>query len=241
MYFLVTGGSFVKVHVLQHVPFESVGSIGPWLSARDANISFTRFFESSALPEPRGLDLIIVMGGPMSVNDEAVLPWLKPEKLFLRKAIEHELPVVGICLGAQLIASALGARVYVNAAKEIGWFEIDATPGMHDVFHFPEKTMVFHWHGDTFDLPSGSVRLAKSVGCANQAFQVGKKVIGLQFHLETTPEDADSIINNCRGELVEGRYIQSELHMRAVPPAAYAQINSLMGDVLSYVTRFTPR
>lgn len=227
----------MKAHVLQHVPFEGIGSIGSWLSARDARISYSRFFESSSLPELQGLDLIIAMGGPMSVTDEAEFPWLKSEKLFIREAITRGLPVVGICLGAQLIASSLGARVYANDKKEIGWFEIEATPCTHEVFCFPKRTTVFHWHGETFDLPAGAVRLAKSAGCANQAFQVGENVIGLQFHLETTLGGVDSMINNCRRELVEGAYIQSESAIRAVPPTAYSNINRLMADVLSYVTR----
>ena len=227
----------MKVHILQHVPFEGIGSIGSWLSARGGNISHTRFFESSTLPKLQGLDLIIAMGGPMSVNDEASLSWLKTEKLFIREAVALGLPVVGICLGAQLIASALGARVYSNENKEIGWFEIEATPGTHEVFCFPNRTTVFHWHGETFDLPAGAVRLAKSAGCANQAFQIGNNVIGLQFHLETTAVSADSIITNCRQELVAGPYVQSESRIRAVRPETYTTINRLMSDVLSYVTR----
>ena len=237
MLFHGSGGALMKVHVLQHASFEGIGSMGVWLSERNAGVGYTQFFGSSALPELKGLDLIIVMGGPMSVNDEVVFPWLKPEKQFIREAIVHGLPVVGICLGAQLIASALGARVYANAKKEIGWFEIEATPGAHEVFRFPERTTVFQWHGDTFDLPAGAVRLAKSAACENQAFQVNNNVIGLQFHLETTPEGVDAMLNNCRNELTGGDFIQNESRIRAVPPASYAEINRIMADVLSYVTR----
>src|SRR3972149_6617118 len=100
----------MKVHVLQHVPFEGIGSMASWLSARQASVTYTRFYESPMLPDPKSLDLVIVMGGPMSVNDETELPWLKHEKEFVRQAIWHGLSVGGICLGAQLIAAALGAR-----------------------------------------------------------------------------------------------------------------------------------
>lgn len=227
----------MKVHVLQHVPFEGIGSMASWLSERDAGVTYTRFYESSALPDPKGLDMVIAMGGPMSVNDEAALPWLKAEKLFVRDAVQFGLPVVGVCLGAQLIAGALGARVYPNREREIGWFGIEATPGTDDAFVFPQKATVFHWHGETFDLPAGAVRLAKSAACANQAFQIGTRVIGLQFHLETTPESLDSIVSNCRHELIESTYVQTESSIRAVPAGVYATMNSLMDDILSYVVR----
>ena len=226
----------MKVHVLQHVPFEGIGSMGSWLAERDAAISSTRFFENPVLPECSGLDLIIAMGGPMSVNDEATLPWLRPEKEFIRAAVGHGVPVIGICLGAQLIASALGARVFRNAEKEIGWFPIRSTAGGADTFCFPDQCTVFHWHGETFDLPAGAVRLAQSAACQNQAFQLKRHVIGLQFHLETTPESARAILDNCGDELLPGPYIQSEAELRQVTADSYAGINRLMGEVLSYVT-----
>ncbi|WP_395750375.1 type 1 glutamine amidotransferase [Prosthecobacter sp.] len=227
----------MNVHILQHVPFEGTGSMEPWLRRRSANITSTRFFEPWALPDVSGLDLIIAMGGPMSVNDEAELPWLVEEKRFLRNAKKHGVPVLGICLGAQLIASALGARVYQGKQREIGWFDIEAVPHAGGAFAFPETTTVFHWHGETFDLPAGAVHLARSAACVHQAFQVGSKVIGLQFHLETTPESADAIITQCGHELVEDTFVQSEAALRAVPPAAYERINSLMGDVLDHLIR----
>lgn len=226
----------MKVHVLQHVPFEGLGSIETWLSERGADVQYTRFYEPAALPNPRAVDLVIAMGGPMSVNDERDNPWLKPEKGFVHEVIRRGLPVVGVCLGAQLIASALGARVYASAEKEIGWFPIEAVDADGDMFRFPRQATVFHWHGETFDLPPSAVRLARSSVCENQAFQVGENVIGLQFHLETTPKTADLLIRNCRGELVDGAHIQTEQVMRAAPKSAYAEINKLMGEVLSYVS-----
>ncbi|TAN41005.1 MAG: type 1 glutamine amidotransferase [Nitrospirae bacterium] len=227
----------MKVHVLQHVPFEGLGSIASWLKDRKAETTFTRFYASPALPLLGGLDLVIAMGGPMSVNDETALPWLRPEKQFVRDAVAQGIPVLGVCLGAQLIAIALGSRVYRNPQKEIGWFPIEQTHCPAEAFHFPEKCMVFHWHGETFDLPAGAVRLAKSAACENQAFQIGRYVIGLQFHLETTLESATSILVNCADELSPGPYIQTEATLRAAPPAAYAEINALMDKVLSYLTR----
>ena len=230
-------GVAMKVHVLQHVAFEGLGSIEDWLHARDAAVDYTRFHVSPALPAVDGVDLVIAMGGPMSVNDEAALPWLREEKRFIRAAIERGLPVLGICLGAQLIANALGARVHPGPHKEIGWYDIAGTPAGEGCLRFPERCEVFHWHGETFELPPGALRLARSAACENQAFQVGRNVIGLQFHLETTPASAESIIANCRDELIEAPYVQTEAALRAAPPQSYARINALMNEVLDYLTR----
>ena len=225
----------MNVHILQHVPFEGIGSMEPWLKKHEANITSTRFYKAWTLPEISHLDLVIAMGGPMSVNDEAELPWLVQEKQFVRAAIQQGVPVLGICLGAQLIASALGARVYAGRQREIGWFDIEAVPHAGGAFTFPPTAKVFHWHGETFDLPAGAIHLARSAGCAHQAFQLGTNVIGLQFHLETTPESACAIITHCRDELVEDTFVQTEAELRAVPPVAYERINALMGDLLDYL------
>lgn len=228
----------MRAHVLQHAPFEGIGSMDRWLRELHAEVTFTRYYETSALPSPEDIDLLIIMGGPMSVNDEHLFDWLTPEKRFIREVIDLEIPVLGICLGAQLIASALGARVYPNSEREIGWFPIarvDSSQPALGVFQFPGEMTVFHWHGDTFDLPVGSTLLASSPGCKQQAFQYGSRALGLQFHLESTPETMSQMLSNCRSELVPARYVQSEDQLLSVPPSAYAQINELMGRVLDYL------
>ncbi|NBT35936.1 MAG: type 1 glutamine amidotransferase [Betaproteobacteria bacterium] len=227
----------MRTHILQHVSFEGPGCILPWLERRRATVSMTRFFESKALPLLCEFDLLVVLGGPMSVNDEADLPWLREEKTLIRDAVCAGKPVLGVCLGAQLIASALGASVHANAHKEIGWFPIRAVSHATSCFSFPEECTVFHWHGETFDLPPAAVHLATSRGCLNQAFQVGEHTIGLQFHLETTPESAAAILAHCRHELVPAPYVQTEPQLLCVDPARYVQINSLMDTVLTYLTR----
>ncbi|MDO8988031.1 MAG: type 1 glutamine amidotransferase [Sideroxyarcus sp.] len=226
----------MKVHVLQHVPFEDIGGMADWLARQGAEIGYTRFYENAELPDPTGLDLVIAMGGPMSVNDEAELPWLVAEKAFVRSVVSRSVPMLGVCLGAQLIASALGARVYRNPVKEIGWFPVRAANVAADVFQFPAEARVFHWHGETFDLPEGAVRLARSAVCENQAFQLGRNVVGLQFHLETTQESAEDMLEHGRAELVDAPYIQDAATVQAEPAATYIANNALMARLLAYLT-----
>jgi GMP synthase-like glutamine amidotransferase len=227
----------VRVHYLQHVPFEGIGSIAAWLDARGVEPTGTRFDHGEALPPLADVDWLVVMGGPMSVNDEDLHPWLAAEKAFLREAIRAGKRVLGICLGAQLIASALGARVHPNAVKEIGWHPIAPMPGTGGdaAFGFPPDTLAFHWHGETFDLPAGAVQLARSAGCEHQAFGIGARVLGLQFHLETTPESARALVENCRADLTPGPYVQSEERLLSAPARNYRAANALMERVLSHL------
>lgn len=228
----------MRAQVFQHVPFEGTGSIGPWLEAREIGVGVTSFFRPDKVPNVAKVDFLIVMGGPMSVNDERHLPWLVAEKRFIGDMISRGKPVLGVCLGAQLIANVLGSKVYPNVKREIGWFPIHATStsGYQDrAFKFPSECRVFHWHGETFDLPDGAVRLARSAACQNQAFQFGSNVIGLQFHLETTPASARELITHCREELVPAKYVQSEEAILAVPAERYGRINALMSNVLAFL------
>lgn len=238
----------MKVHVLQHVPSEGLGSIAEWLEKNVATVTFTYFFESADLPAACEQDMVIVLGGPMSVNDEDTLPWLRAEKNFIREAIDAGKAVLGICLGSQLIANALGARVFPNVQngniqKEIGWFPVFSVSSDEKVFCFPSVSNVFHWHGETFELPTSSVQIARSVACENQAFQWGGRVIGLQFHLEATPDsarafiDEDNKLEDSARELVQGEYIQSVQQILDAELASYAGINALMVDVLEYLVR----
>jgi GMP synthase-like glutamine amidotransferase len=225
----------MRVHVLQHLPFEDLGNIAPNLETRGAHVSYTHFFENPHLPPPDGFDLIIIMGGSMSANDEEKFPWLKLEKQFIRDVIKRGIGVLGVCLGAQLIANALGARVYRNPHKEIGWFPVRRVQAPEGHFTLPQECMAFHWHGETFDLPEGAVKLAESDACRNQAFQIKRNVIGLQFHLETTPYNASALIENFRDELVPAPYIQREEEILSAPDPLYQSIDSITNDLLSYL------
>ena len=225
------------VRVFQHVPFEDIGSMAGWFEAKKAGVKYTRFYADPTMPEMKGTDLLVIMGGPMSVNDEEEYPWLREEKAFVREAVTNGVAVLGVCLGAQLIASALGAKVYPNGEKEIGWFPIEAVPSLPGTFLFPPECTVFHWHGETFDLPPGSIHLARSEPCVNQAFQVGHRTMGLQFHLEVTPENAKTMVVNCRDELKPEPYIQQESALLAASHDQYLKANALMAAVLDYLTK----
>jgi GMP synthase-like glutamine amidotransferase len=202
----------LRIHYLQHVPFEGLGCIEDWVSTNGHSLSSTKFYENNNLPELSDFDWLIVMGGPMGVYDEEKYDWLSGEKEFIRNAIQEGKTVIGICLGAQLIASSLGAEVYPNAEKEIGWFPIFPTESGKSIELLRgslDPFPVFHWHGDTFDLPLGALRLASSEVCLNQAFLYNRKVVGIQFHFEVTEKSLNQMITFCGNELVSGRYIQS--------------------------------
>jgi len=225
----------VRVHVLQHVQFEGLGSIEPWLTERGAHIRYTRFFGQDPLPESGTYDLLVIMGGPMSVNDEDRFPWLRIEKQVVHDAITTGTPVLGICLGAQLIASALGSQVYANAEREIGWFPVESVHESSTTYRFPSACTFFHWHGETFDLPQSAVRLARSAGCENQAFQVQRNVIGLQFHPEMTADGARALVENCRNELTPGPYVQTAEDILRRSGKHYQATNKIMDDILAYL------
>ena len=225
----------MRIRVFQHVPFEGLGALEPAFRKRGCEIAATRFFANDPLPASADIDFLVAMGGPMSVNDEATLPWLAPEKEFIRRHVAAGKPFLGICLGAQLLASALGARVYPQREKEIGWFPIEGLPVRDPAaFRFPATAEVFHWHGETFDLPTGAVHLARSCACENQAFQVGAAV-GLQFHLETTPATARALVEQARAEMGPGPFVQSEAEILSAPPERYAALHRLQDDLLAHL------
>jgi GMP synthase-like glutamine amidotransferase len=227
----------MRAHYLQHVPFEGLGSIEPWLKDHGCEITQTRFYESIRLPDCRDVDLLIIMGGPMSANDEEEFPWLVKEKAFIRQCIESGTAVLGVCLGSQLIASALGGKVYRNPQKEIGWFPVQGVSSSgRSVFRFPREIDVFHWHGETFDLPPGAVRTATNEACENQAIQLGRSVIGLQFHLETTAQSLQALVSHCRSELIPSIYVQTETTILSAGADKFRVINNLMALVLFYLT-----
>lgn len=224
----------MRVQVFQHVPFEGLGSMESWFRGRGARVEVTHFYSGHRPPPIESIDGLVVMGGPMSVNDEATLPWLRAEKEFVAAAVRRGLPVLGVCLGAQMISSALGGRVFPNAHREIGWFPVLRTPGAaaHPLGAcFPESAEAYHWHGETFTLPPGAVHLLSSAATERQAFAVGTKALGLQCHLETTEASARDLIRNCASELTGGPHVQTAEAMLE-KPERFGRANALMARVL---------
>ena len=179
----------MRVLAFRHVLFEGLGLIEPALQLRHIEVDYADLYQSGAtMPDIGRYDALIFMGGPMSVNDD--LPFLRQEMAFIRRAIARRQPILGMCLGSQLIACAIGATVRRNSAKEIGWYPLQFTPATAGdrLFDGLSQETIFHWHGETFDLPPGAELLASSDLCRNQAFRAGEQVYGLQFHLEVTPE-----------------------------------------------------
>lgn len=195
----------MRALVLQHIAVEGPGRLGAFLEQRGWALETKALYAGDGLPaEPQDYHAIIIMGGPMGVYDEAVYAFLRQEHTFLQRAITQQVPLLGICLGSQLLAKALGARVYPNACKEIGWYTVDLTPaGRSDVLFqgAPASLPVFQWHGDAFELPAGAVALASSPQCTHQAFRYGERVYGLLFHLELVPAMIHSWLATFQEEL----------------------------------------
>ena len=203
----------MKLHWLQHVPFEGLGYIEDWAEEQGFSISCTRLYEEEdEFPDVDDFDWLIVMGGPMGIFDYNDYPWLTDEKEFIETALDEEKTVIGICLGAQLMADVLGAKVYPGPEKEIGWFPITRSPGAPNLV--PECLTVFHWHGDTFEIPDGAEPLAVSKPGINQGFVYNDHAVALQFHMEITSHGTEALIQECGDELVDAPYIQSAEEMK---------------------------
>ena len=203
----------MKVHYLQHVPFEGLGYIESWLKENQHPISATRFHEPDhQLPHPDDIDALIIMGGPMGVYDEALYPWLKPEKAFISDCIARQKKVLGICLGAQLIATCLGSDIHTAPHKEIGWFPVQANNNPDKTYWFTDlfkdNPVVFHWHGDQFRIPEGCANLLNTGANTNQAFIYKEKVIAIQFHLEVERVNVLQMLDNCGSDLNSSQYVQ---------------------------------
>ena len=229
----------LKLHYLQHVPFEGLGCIATWAEQHGHFVTATRLYRNEVLPSIDDLDFLVVLGGPMNVYEEDIYPWLLAEKRFIGRALDSGKSVLGICLGAQLMATVLGARVYANDQAEIGWFPIHKVEIAEQsplAAVIPSHVDVLHWHGDTFELPSDSIHLAASQACPHQGFALGERALGLQFHLETTPKNLEMLIHHCRDEIIEAPFVQSPEKMMAYPQR-FATINTLMFELLEALTK----
>jgi GMP synthase (glutamine-hydrolysing) len=223
--------------VLQHVPHETLGTLESYFVDAGFPCHYVGLF--SQVPERLDLDEaagLVILGGPMNVDEVDQYPFLRSDVIWIREAIDREIPVLGICLGAQLLAKSQGARVYRNPVKEIGWYEIELT---HEAAEDPlfaglaPRQTVFQWHADTFDLPPGAVLLARGQSCRHQAFRVGRSAYGLQFHAEMTASLVEEWLSDeeNRHELATLDYIDPE-RIRAETPEFLARMAALGRHVL---------
>lgn len=227
----------MKVAVLQHIQFETPGLIEAWIQQRQYEMKLYPLFQDGLVPTLHDFDLLIVLGGPMNIYDD--YPWLKNEKQLILSAIQANKAVLGICLGAQLIADQLQAPVTTNAEKEAGWFPVNRTQAIEgtELRHIlPSQSLVFHWHGDTFALPDGALPLWYSEGCQNQGFIYNDRVIGIQFHFEMAEANVQSLLHH-DGDYLQsgGRFVQSkaEILVQKIP----SENKEILFKLLDYITR----
>jgi GMP synthase (glutamine-hydrolysing) len=201
----------LRFQIFQHDPMVGPGYIGTWLGQSGYRSATTRFFLDEPLPALRQLDGLIILGGGMGVYDYDRFPWLYEEKRCIEQAIKQHKIVLGICLGAQLIAEVMGARIFKTRYPEIGWHPVElsrearATPILQNL---PRKFNALHWHEDAFDLPEGAIRLGSSRACLNQGFVKDGHIVGIQFHPETQPEDVRLYVEQSRRGNHQGAYVQ---------------------------------
>lgn len=223
----------MRIRCLQNVPFEGAGAIADWACAQGHDWASIPVWEA-ALPTPAQFDWLVVMGGPMSVHDVARHPWLEAEQALLHEAVNQGRRVLGICLGAQLLATALGGAVSAARTPEIGWWPIEVSAAGADspVAAWPAALSVFHWHGEQFDLPPGATSLARSQACPHQGFHLGARVVGLQFHLEMLPAGIERLATACSEDLVPGPFVQTRDNLVGAPAQrrqALAALHQLLG------------
>lgn len=235
--------SSMRWHCLQHAPFEGPASLETWAYERGHVFTTTKLWKSTAFPNPYDCDGLFILGGPMNVYEVGKYPWLAAEQHFIARAISKRKPILGVCLGAQLLAAVLGGTVVEMLDKEIGWFPVDLTPAgrqsllLHD---FPDQFAAFHWHGDRFSIPSGAVHIARSEACEEQAFVYDNHVVGLQFHLESQQPSISAMIKHGGDDISCGQYIQDPCameHDSGALSTAHRLLFSLL-DRLSLSTEF---
>ncbi len=233
----------LRLHVLEHVPFEGPGHIAPWARARGHEIRTSRLYAQDPLPPVEAFDWLVIMGGPMNIYEDVRYPWLAGERRFIQAAVASGKKILGICLGAQLLADALGSRVYKGAFKEIGWHPVRLTSSASEsrLFQaFPSSFHAFHWHGDTFHVPGGAVHIARSAACESQAFVYEDRIVGLQFHLESTEESVEALLRHCGEELTEGPYMQDEAVIRKLTPKLCPEAQCLLEGLLDAMASDAP-
>ncbi len=209
----------MRIQIFQHVPFEGPGTIAPFFHAQGIHqVHITHFYRDEQPLSTTVYDFLVIMGGPMGVHDESRFSWMTREKRAIEEALAQEKRVLGICLGAQMIAHVAGAQVGPLGYREIGWHPVSTRRDWQaGVFGdlFPERFVPLHWHGDTFDLPPTALALGSSDACRQQGFALGQRVVGLQFHLEFNASSIRRLCRNASDELASPGFVQSEEEMLA--------------------------
>ena len=216
----------MNIHYFQHAATEGPGQVAVWGANNGHTMTGTHWYRGDAAPDPAAIDFLVIMGGGMNIYEHRNHPWLVPEKKVIEQVIDLGKPVLGICLGSQLIADVMRGKVYQNPEIEIGWLPIKLVEEAREhplLAHMPAEFTALHWHGDTFELPPEATLLASSEGCRNQAFICRDNVLGLQFHIEVRPEDVRAFVQGETQPLPEGKYVLTfeeilggDRHMRTV-------------------------
>ena len=229
----------MRWHYLQHVPFEGPAHLASWARSRGHSLAGTEVWTGVSLPRLDRFDGLFILGGPMNVYEEDRYPWLVGEKELIGGAIAANKAALGVCLGAQLLSVVLGGTVTKNPRKEIGWFPVELTAAGREhplLGGFPGRFTAFHWHGDRFTIPPGAAHVARTEVCEEQGLVYGDRVVGLQFHLESTEESVGALIEHCRDEITPAPYIQDPSAMRgqaAHQRDAHALLDKLLDGLLA--------
>lgn len=226
----------MNVRIFQHIHCEGPGAIGDWARQRGGDISTSHLYRGDFLPDAASVDLLVIMGGPMNIYQDRDYPWLRAERAFTRSHVAAGKPAIGVCLGSQFLADALGGRVIQNPHVEIGCFPVEFTAAARQRFPFlPASLPVAHWHGDTFELPAGALHLATSSACENQGFVFGSQVLALQFHPEVTRGDLAAWMSAFDGRLEPDAYVQSEEAILAMADEVFATGHAVLRRLLDAI------
>lgn len=218
----------METYIFQHVAFEGPGAILPYLESKGYHVHLVKLYAGDPVPSSLDVDFAVLMGGPMSALEEDKYPFMVEEKQLCRELFAADKPVLGVCLGAQIMANAFFAPIRQNPEKEIGFYPVTFENGF--------TVNAFHWHGETFDIPEYAESIAYSEACRNQGFKMGRS-LGLQFHLETTTESLNSLLENCAEELeaalsAKAKYVQSKSQILETAKTALPELNAAMTELL---------